>query len=153
MGRCLKVRKPTTAEFRRLNEWVEESEQPLQRRRAAILVYYAAELNAQDVAAAVGMHRNTVYAVLHAFERRGMAAVQALPLRGARSRISAEQVQEICRLADGEPTDVGLPHGRWSLAKLRDYLIKKRIVKAISREHLRRLLKKGGFASAASSES
>lgn len=153
MGRCLTVRRPTTAEFRRLNEWVEESERPLQRRRAAILVYYAAELNAQDIAAAVGVHPNTVYAVLHAFDRQGMVAVQALPLRGARSRISTDQVNEICRLADGDPSDVGLPHGRWSLARLRDYLIKKRIVKAISREHLRRLLKKGEFDSAASGES
>jgi hypothetical protein len=37
-----------------------------------------------------------------------------------------------------------LPFARWSLAKLRAYLIRHRVVQAISREHLRRVLKKGG---------
>ncbi|MGA9923653.1 MAG: hypothetical protein WBQ29_09635, partial [Isosphaeraceae bacterium] len=40
------------------------------------------------------------------------------------------------------PTTLGLPLGRWSLAKLRAYLIRQRIVPTISREHLRRVLKK-----------
>lgn len=153
MGRCLKVRKPTGSEFLRLNEWMEESEQAWQRRRASILVYYASGLDAQDIAAAVGVHPNTVYAVVHAFERRGMAAIMAPALRGAPSRIRPDQVAEIRRLADLSPTEVGLPHGRWSLANLRAHLMKKRIVKSISREHLRRLLKKGGFVSVASGES
>lgn len=153
MGRCLKVRKPTGSEFQRLNEWMEESEQPWQRRRASILVYYASGLDAQDISAAVGVHPNTVYAVVHAFEQRGMAAVMAPALRGAPRRIRLDQVAEIRRLADLSPTEVGLSHGRWSLANLRAYLIKKRVVKSISREHLRRLLKKGGFVFAASGES
>jgi len=153
MGRCLKARKPTRAEFLQLNEWMEESEQPWQRRRASILVYYASGLSTQDIAAAVGVHPNTVYAVVHAFEQRGMAAVTAPVPRGAPSRVRPDQVAEMRRLADLSPTEVGLPHGRWSLANLRDYLIKKRIVKGISREHLRRLLKKGGFVFAVSGES
>ncbi len=56
-------------------------------------------------------------------------------------------------LADPSPTAVGLPYGRWSLAKLRAYLLKQRILKAISREHLRRVLEKRGFISAASAAS
>ena len=43
---------------------------------------------------------------------------------------------------------MGLPYSRWTLAKLRAYLIRERLVKAISREHLRRVLKKGVTASA-----
>jgi hypothetical protein len=48
---------------------------------------------------------------------------------------------------------VGLPYGRWTLAKLRAYLIRERLIKAISREHLRRVLKKGDTASATSGAS
>jgi hypothetical protein len=46
---------------------------------------------------------------------------------------------------------LGLPYGRWSLAKFRDYLIRHRGLPPVSREHLRRLLKKGGCAFAVSS--
>jgi hypothetical protein len=45
---------------------------------------------------------------------------------------------------------LGLPYGRWSLAKLRAYLIQPRLLKTISREHLRRVRKKGGWLFVAS---
>jgi hypothetical protein len=67
--------------------------------------------------------------------------------------LSKNQIAAIGRLADGAPTTLGLPFGRWSLAKSRAYLIRERIVPAISREHLRRVLKKGGTLFAASSAS
>src|SRR5207248_6260364 len=53
----------------------------------------------------------------------------------------------LCQLADQAPAVVGLPYGRWSLAQLRAYALKRRLVKAISREHLRRVLARGGSAS------
>ena len=49
------------------------------------------------------------------------------------------QFKAIWRLAERSPLALGLPFARWSLAKLRAYLIRKRLVKAISREHLRRV--------------
>jgi transposase len=147
--RSLKVRKPTAAEFRQLNEWVEEADQPWKRRRASVVAYYALGLNAREIAGAVGVHPNTVYAVLHAFDRRGLATVREPPSPGAPERITSEKAAEICRLADMPPGELGLEEGRWSLANLRTYLIRTHVVKRISREHLRRLLKKGGSISAA----
>jgi hypothetical protein len=56
-------------------------------------------------------------------------------------------MDEIAQVAEQSPTEFGLPYGRWSLAKLQEYLIhQRRLLKAISREHLRRLLKKSIFA-------
>lgn len=153
MTRSLKVRKPTIAQLRQLNEWVEEAEQPWQRRRASIVAYYATGLNAQEIAAAVEVHPNTVYAVLHAFDRRGIAAIREPPSPGAPGRIGSGQAAEICRLADTPPDELGLEYGHWSLANLCTYLIRQRVVQSISREHLRRLLKKGASISAASGES
>jgi hypothetical protein len=45
---------------------------------------------------------------------------------------------------------LGLPYRRWSLAKLQADLVRQRVVTAISREHLRRVLKKGDTVSATS---
>jgi hypothetical protein len=83
------------------------------------------------------------------FACAGIAFLQRLPRQGAPARITAAQVDEIARIAEQSPTEFGLPYGRWSLAKLQDYVITQRhLLKAISREHLRRVLKKRIFACA-----
>lgn len=56
---------------------------------------------------------------------------------------SKAQAARIRRLADQPPLKQYLPYGRWSLAKLRDYVLQQSMVKHIGREHLRRLLKRG----------
>ena len=72
-----------------------------------------------------------------------MLLLQCVPPQGAPPRISATQLDEIARVAEQSPTEFGLPYGRWSLAKLQEYLIdQRRLLKRLSREHLRRLLKK-----------
>jgi hypothetical protein len=87
---------------------------------------------------------------LRAFDHDGVRCVQAASGRTVRRGFTPEQVREICQLADQPPYELGLPYGRWSLSKLRDYLLKERFCRHLSREHLRRLLQKGGCAYAAS---
>jgi transposase len=152
MPRSLKIRKPRPAEVRQLQVMLEEEISTRQRRRAEAIVLYAAGLEAVEIAHALGVHIKTIYSDRQAFDALGVACVRE-PLRGgAPARLSAEQLAEILRLAETPPGEVNLPFGRWSLAKLREYLIRRRVVKAISREHLRRVLKKGGCAFAVSSE-
>ena len=148
MSRSLKTRKPRTSELRKLEQLLSEEAYPPQLRRAQVLLLYAEGLSAVEIAAALQVHPQTVYRDLSAFAQTGLACLHGASSRGAQKQISAEQEAEILRLAQLQPVDLGLPHGRWSLANLRDYLLKKRILKSISREHLRRLLKKGAPASA-----
>jgi len=150
MARILTVRKPTTAEFRRLNQLIEEAPTPRQQRKAHILVLYFAGMNARDIAAALGVHPNTVYGDLQAFEQRGWPSLLQVPPRGAPPRLQPAQIQEVRRIAEMSPGDLGEPYGHWSLATLRTYLIRHHIFPDISREYLRQLLKKGASASAVS---
>jgi transposase len=151
MARSLTIHKPRRAELRQLQQVLEAPLTKQRHRRADALVLYAAGLNARQIAAALDVHCNTIYADLHAFEHAGTAAVHDFQPRGARTRLTSAQLTELWRLADQSPTEVGLPYGRWSLSKFRDYLIhSRRLLKAISREHLRRVLKKKGFVSAVS---
>ena len=146
MTRSLKIRKPTSYERRRLQAVVEATANKQVRRRAEAILFYAAGLNAVEIAAALKVHPNTIYTDLHAFDQQGLASLRPLSRGGAPSRITPEQRAEILRLADREPVEFGLPYGRWSLAKFQDFLIrKKRLLKKISREHLRYLLNQGGI--------
>lgn len=154
MSRPLKIRKPNAAEMRQLRQTLEESTQARICRWVETVLFYAAGLNAQQIAEALAVHVNTIYTYLHDFAREGMAFVQHLRRPGAPSRITEAQVDEIVRIAEQAPTECGLPYGRWSLAKLQDYLTRPHgLLKAISREHVRRVLKKRTFASATSNAS
>ncbi|MFL6465601.1 MAG: hypothetical protein ACJ73N_14480 [Bryobacteraceae bacterium] len=64
------------------------------------------------------------------------------------ARITVEQRSEILRLAETAPTELGLPWSRWSLAKRCDYLRRRKLVRALRREHRRRMLKKGACTGA-----
>jgi len=96
-----------------------------------------------DIARLLEVHVHTTYADLHAFQQQGLDSVHQPRRAGAPAGLSDVQVQTIWRLAQTPPYELGLPYGRWSLAKLRAYLIRQRVLHKISREHLRRLLKKG----------
>jgi len=149
MSRSLKVRKPHPAEIRHLLPLIEEPlETPSQRRAQAILLHND-DMNATEIAATLEVHVNTIYADLHAFDQQGVAAVHQLGMPGAPAQLTEKQKVEICRIADQSPQDVGLSFGRWSLSKLRTYLIRQGIVIKISRRHLGRVLKKGGSVSVA----
>lgn len=100
-------------------------------------------MTAVEIAGALAVHPNTIYTDLHAFAQHGVRAIDQLGSPGAPVRLSEAQRAEIVRLAEVPPYEIGLPYGRWSATKLRSYLLKQGIVKAISREHLRRGLKKG----------
>jgi transposase len=153
MPRSLTVRRPTHRELRRLHELLEGELRARQRRRAEAIVLHAAGLEARDIAEALGAHRNTIATDLHAFDAHGLACLDGLRSGGAPCRLTTTARAAIRALAERAPTEVGLPYGRWSLAKLRSYLLAHRVVRAISREHLRRVLEKGGSASGASSAS
>lgn len=147
MSRPLTVHPPTAAQLRRIHLCLEAPLQPTQRRRAEALLLLAAGHTAVFIARLLGTHANTIYADFRAFARHGLRSLRAAT-RGAPPRLTPAQRRAIWRLAEQSPLRLGLPFARWSLAKLRAYLIRQRLVRAISREHLRRVLKKGGSACA-----
>jgi transposase len=153
MARPLRVRKPTLPQLRRLERVLESEASARQRRRAEVLLLYAAGHDVTSMAQALQVHPQTLYADLRAFQQQGLGSVEQIRPRGAVARITDEQRREILRVADIAPTEFGLPWGRWSLAKLRDYLRQKKLVNFLSREHLRRILKKGACACDGSSAS
>jgi transposase len=153
MARAVKVRRPRASELRQLHAALEEDCNARQRRRIEAILLHGAGVEAATIANGLGSHVNTIYSDLRAFEQEGVHCIRQRLMGGAPARLNDEQQREILRLADSSPVDVGLPYGRWSLSKLRQYLLDEGVVSTISREHLRRVLKKGGCAFVASNAS
>ncbi len=151
MTRTLTIRQPTRRESQELERLLERELSPQAYRRAETILYHGLGWNGQQLAQALHVHPNTVYADLRAFERDGLACVRPLSEGGAPRRISDEQLCAIWHWAECQPRDFGLPDPRWTLANFREFLIKRqRVLKQISLEHLRRVLKKKRFGFGAS---
>ena len=71
MSRPLTVRKPNADELHQLHQRLEQPLQSWQRRRAEVLLLYAADRSAAAIAQVLQVHRNTVYTDLR--ELRGTA--------------------------------------------------------------------------------
>jgi transposase len=149
MARPLTVHPPTAQQLRHIHRFLETPLEPWQRRRAEALLLLGAGHPAVFIANMLEVHVNTIYADLHAFACHGLGCLRPTRRRGAPPRLTPAQIKAIWRLAEKSPLALGLSFARWSLAKLRAYLIRERLVRAISREHLRRVLKKGGSICAA----
>ncbi len=150
MARTLKVRKPTPREMRWLQIRLEGDNSVQVQRRVETIFYYGLGLNARAIADALHVHPNTTYVDLQAFACAGLGCVHPLSVGGAPQRITSQQQEKIWRWAECSPRDLGLLDPRWTLANFREFLVKRRrVLKHISLEHLRRLLKKRTFASVA----
>lgn len=135
--------------------WLEvqlEAEHPAEvHRRAQAILYYGLGLDGQAIATALQVHPHTIYADLQAFEREGLGCLHLLPRGGAPTRITAQQQAKIWQWAECAPREFGLLDARWTLASFREFVCQRqRLLKRISLEHLRRLLKKRTFAFGAS---
>ena len=143
MTRTLTVRKPTRREIQELERMLEGELSFQARRRAETILYHGLGLNGRQLGDAFHVHPNTVYADLQAFAREGLACVRPLPVGGAPRQISDRQLNAIWNWAECLPRDLGLPDPRWTLANFCEFLVKRqRVLKQISLEHLRRVLKK-----------
>jgi transposase len=151
MSRSLKVRKPQRTELQKLNGLLCQDLHPQQLRRAQAILLYGEGLSGVDIAAALAAHPLTIYADLWAFASDGLQCLVPPPHGGQPKQLTPAQEAYICQLALGSPIDLGRPFSRWTLATLRAYLLKERVVSHISREQVRRVLKKGACALPAAS--
>jgi len=96
--------------------------------------------NAAEIAEALGADDDWVRDVIHAFNRDRMDSLRPRWGGGRPATITQEMRAEIAKIAATRPQLVKEPFTRWSLTKLRDYLIKNKVVASISKERLRQIL-------------
>ncbi|MBB4906273.1 helix-turn-helix domain-containing protein [Actinophytocola algeriensis] len=118
---------------------------PVRLRRAIVVMMSGQGQAVRDITSLLQVSAEYVRDVIHAFNERGFDALDP-KWSGGRPKTIGEQVRErICLIAKTPPADWGITaFSTWSLAKLREHLIGRGTVAAISRETLRRILRAGG---------
>ena len=115
------------------------------RQRAQILLASDSQVAAPEIARVLQTDENQVRRVIAEFNTDGMDSLRPPTGGGHPRRIDNDTGEAIGVIALARPCDLGEPGTRWSLSRLRRYLIRHRVLRSISKEHLRRLLNKMGI--------
>jgi len=142
----VKVRPLRPYEKRKLPRLKRQKANAVNARHARIVLLSRGGVRNRDIAEKVDCTAQWVRRVIHRFNEHGLDGITWYPWMhacGQPRRFSAEVVEEIAEVALCSPVAlIGMT--RWSLAKLRDYLLEQGIVASISRAWLRTLLRRRG---------
>jgi len=115
-------------------------------RRARVVLARSRGLSETEVATALGVGRSCVRRWLQRFQRHGILGLQTVRRSSHPLVFTAEVRAAIVKHAQMAPQQLGYAGPHWSLRALRAALIRQRVVKKISVQHLRRILAEGGVS-------
>jgi transposase len=131
----------TEEEGRRVTQIVRRGRgHPIRVRRATIILASASGTPVPAIARLVAADEDTVRDVIHAFNQRGLTALDPRWAGGRPRRISDDDVAFIVATATTRPETLGRPFTHWSVRKLAGYLRDQRGVR-VGRERLRQILR------------
>jgi transposase len=138
---CLYVRSIGFAEGRKLQQIVRRDANRIKVRRAQVVLASAQGSKVPDIARKLYFCDGHVRTIIKEFNARGLDSLVPKYSGGRPPKFSEEQVSLMVEAAPCPPDLLGWPFRRWSLSKLRDHLLKEKIIDSISLEKLRNLLK------------
>jgi len=138
---CLYARDLTAREGREVQHILRRSRNRIKLRRAQVVLLSAQGMKAAEIAQATFLHTEYVRELIRRFNSEGLTLLKERPKSGRPLIFTAEIRAEIVEIAQCPPGALGRPFSRWSLAKLQEYLISKKILKSVSIETLRQILK------------
>ena len=115
---------------------------PIRVRRATIILASSSGAPVAAIARLVAADVDTVCDVIHAFDERGLAALDPQWAGGRPRLINDDDIAFVVTTATTRPGKLGCPFTRWSLGKLAAFLARCHERRgAISRERLRQILR------------
>lgn len=115
-------------------------------RRARVVLARSRGLSECEVATALAVGRSCVRRWLQRFQRHGILGLQTARRSSHPLVFTADVRATMVRYAQIKPEQVGFSGPRWSLRTLRNALIRHRIVRKISIQHLGRILSEAGVS-------
>ena len=143
---CIYVREITEKEGQKLQKLLRRSKDPVEMRRAAVVLQSAQGFKVSEIARSQFYSKKQVRKIINRFNEEGFPSLKSNYTGGRPPRFRREVRLDIVDTAMSRPEDLGLPFTQWSLTKLKACLIKKGIVDSISIERLRQILKEEGFS-------
>ena len=137
---ALYTRKLKHQERKTLEAQMSAPEDDLPAHRLQIIMLSAAGKRVPEISEEVHLHPINVRKWIHRFNEQGLDGLRSGKSPGRPPIFTDEQRTQICRIANTNPRSLGLHYSRWSLQRLRRYLIEHHIVDHISVETIRQIV-------------
>jgi transposase len=118
---CISVREITNEEGQKLQRLVRRSKDPVEMRRAAVVLQSAQGFKVPEIARNQFYSEKHVRTIIKRFNEEGFPSLKSN--YGGRPTFDKDTRLDIVDTAMSRPHDLGLPFTQWSLTKLRVYLI------------------------------
>ena len=142
----LYVRDLTESEGLKIQQILRKSKSRTALRRAHVILMSAQGYKASEIAETTYLHVVYVRELIRRFNSEGLALLKERKRPGRSVTFTDELKAEIVEHALSPPQLLGEPYTVWSLEKLKDYLIKTKVVQTISVEKLREILKENNVS-------
>lgn len=146
---ALYVQSLDSHKLQQLRSIIHGQEESLPASRVRIVLLSAEGKSVPEISRMVNLHPINVRKWIHRFRKHGVDGLRSGKSPGRPRLFSGEQRQRIIAIARTDPRTFGLPYSRWSLQRLRHYLLEQGIVRRISVETIRQILQSGGIVLAA----
>src|SRR5215218_10278442 len=131
-------------EGRTLQRITRTAKDPVRLRRAMVVMMSGQGQTVSDITALLQVSADYVRDVIHAFNERGFDVLDPKWSGDARGRSVTGSASGSPLIARMSPAECGLAgFSTWSLTTLREYLLATGVVAELSRETLRRILRRG----------
>jgi transposase len=143
----VRVRPLRPYEQKKLHRLKRQKANAVNSRHARIVLLSRGGVRNRDIATRCDCTPQWVRQIIHRFNEHGLDGITGSPWMagaGKRSRFTIDALAEIAEIALSSPVAL-IGMNRWSLTKLRDYLIEQEVVASIGREWLRVLLHRLGI--------
>ena len=111
------------------------------KRAAIVLLSSERRYRASEISELVGVHASSVRYWIHRFNKEGMTTLRPCEAPRWGSRLGSDVRAKLIRIATTPPREMGLEFTTWTLRELRKHLVEQEIVKEVSHETIRRILK------------
>jgi transposase len=138
---CLYVDRITKKEGNKIKSILRHSKDRVAIKRAQVILLSAQGQKVQEIAPSVYLTEEYVRKLIHRFNKERSEIFNIHRSPGQPIQFTEEIKSEIIEIALSPPSLLGQPFSRWSLEKIKEYLLKKKIVKTISIETVRTTLK------------
>jgi len=142
---CIYVRDLTEKEGEKLQQILRKSTNRTSIRRAQVILMSEQGYTAKEIAESTYLHVVYVRELIRRFNKEGLELLKEKKRPGAPVTFTEEIKAEIVEHALSPPKLLGEPYTVWSLEKLRDYLVKTKVIKQLSIEKLRTILKENNI--------
>ena len=141
---CLYVRDLTAAEGQRLSKILKTSRSAVMLRRAQVVAFSGQGMRASEIADQLHLHEEYVRELVRRFNEGSFDALRQRKRTGRPRELEPEEVAQVIEVATSRPRDFGMPFTTWSLRKLTDFLLSRRMVAKTSANMLGRILRENG---------